>query len=309
MSRGKLQMRSPQIPKKKIGAGGSRNETITTIIRLSVHLCTQQSALSGYSPNGQVTRMISIRENAVSGVERPHNNLLRRLSTADFALIAAHLVQGEASPNEVLYNPGDDVEIVHFPCGPSLASYLVANEDGRDVETILVGREGAVGGIVSQGFLPAYTRITVKFGGPVVRLNVSRLDAAKATSISLRHIFARYADCMLAQVFQSTACNAIHSIEQRTAKWIISAMERADGNNMVPLTHEQLATLLGVGRSYTSRVIQGFKAQGVLETRRGSILVRNLDGLRMRSCLCNDAVKDHFEEVLRGVYPSEDDEA
>ena len=85
---------------------------------------------------------------------------------------------------------------------------------------------------------------------------------------------------MLAQIFQSTACNAIHSIEQRTAKWIISAMERTDGDDVVPLTHEQLATLLGVGRSYTSRVIQTFKADGVLETRRGSILVRNPDALR-----------------------------
>jgi DNA-binding FadR family transcriptional regulator len=86
----------------------------------------------------------------------------------------------------------------------------------------------------------------------------------------------------------------------------VSAMERADGQNIVPLTHEQLATLLGVGRSYASRVIQIFKAEGVLETRRGSILVRNPDGLRLRSCLCNESVKNHFEEVLRGVYPSED---
>ena len=88
----------------------------------------------------------------------------------------------EAGPNDLLYNPGDDVEIVHFPCGPALASYLVANEDGRDVETILVGREGAVGGIVSQGYLPAYTRIMVKFGGPFARLHVGKLDAAKAKS-------------------------------------------------------------------------------------------------------------------------------
>ncbi len=108
---------------------------------------------------------------------------------------------------------------------------------------------------------------------------------------------------MLAQIFQSTACNAIHSIEQRTAKWIISAMERTDGDDVVPLTHEQLATLLGVGRSYASRVIQTFKAEGMLETRRGSILVRNRDALRNRSCRCNEAVKAHFDEVLRGVYP------
>ena len=210
-----------------------------------------------------------------------------------------------AKANDLLYNPGDDVEIVHFPCGPSLVSYIVPSEDGRDVETILVGREGAVGGIVSEGYLPAYTRIMVKFGGPFVRLGVGKLNAAKAKSTTLRNVFARYSDCILAQMFQSTACNAIHSIEQRTAKWIISAMERTEGH-IVPLTHEQLAALLGVGRSYTSRVIQTFKAEGVLETRRGAILVRNPEALRIRACLCNESVKNHFEEVLRGVYPTEE---
>ena len=235
--------------------------------------------------------------------ERPLNNLLRRLNDADFALIEPHLVTADAGPNDLLYSPGDNVETVHFPCGPSLVSYLVASEDGRDVETILIGREGAVGGIVSQGFLPAYTRIMVKFAGPFVRLSVGKLDAAKSKSRTLSNVFARYADCMLAQIFQSTACNAIHSIEQRTAKWIISAMERTDGEEVVPLTHEQLATLLGVGCSYTSRVIQMSEAEGTLETRRGSILVRNPDVLRNRSCRCNEAVRGHFDEVLRGVYP------
>jgi Crp-like helix-turn-helix domain len=249
--------------------------------------------------------MVARRDEIPAG-ERPYNNLLRRLSASDFALIASHILNEQGNANDLLYSPGDDVEIVHFPCGPSLASYLVANEDGRDVETILVGREGAVGGIVSEGYLPAYTRIMVKFSGPFVRLHVGKLDAAKAKSPTLRNVFARYADCMLAQMFQSTACNAIHSIEQRTAKWIISAMERTEGNDVVPLTHEQLATLLGVGRSYASRVIQTFKAEGVLETRRGSILVRNRDALQTRACLCNESVKNHFEEVLRGVYPTEE---
>jgi Crp-like helix-turn-helix domain len=248
---------------------------------------------------------MTLQAKTANGIERPHNNLLRRLSASDFALLSPHLVHVCAEAGELLYNPGDDVDTVHFPCGPGLVSYLVPNEDGRDVETILVGREGAVGGIVSLGYLPAYTRITVKFGGPLVRLPVAKLDAAKTTSVSLRNVFARYADCLLAQMFQSTACNAIHSIEQRTAKWIISAMERTDGDNIVPLTHEQLATLLGVGRSYASRVIQIFKAEGVLETRRGSILVRNREALTMRACLCNESVKNHFEEVLRGVYPAD----
>jgi hypothetical protein len=241
---------------------------------------------------------------AQSGDGRPPNNLLHKLRDDDYALIAPFLEASVEEAGKPLYNPGDNVEIVHFPCGPSLASYLITNEDGRDVETILVGREGAVGGIVSQGHLPAYSRITVKFGGPFVRLRVSTLDAAKLKSASLRNLFARYADCMLAQVFQSIACNAIHTIEQRTAKWIVSAMDRT-GSDLVPLTHEQLATMLGVGRSYASRVVQVFKTEKILETRRGALLVLDYDKLSARACLCNESVKAHFDEVLTGVYPDE----
>ena len=83
-------------------------------------------------------------------------------------------------------------------------------------------------------------------------------------------------------------------------------MQRTDGSDAVPLTHEQLATLLGVGRSYASRVIQTFRVEGVVETRRGAIVVRNRDALHMRACRCNEAVKCHFEEVLSGVYPTEE---
>ncbi|WOJ89344.1 Crp/Fnr family transcriptional regulator [Methylocapsa polymorpha] len=234
--------------------------------------------------------------------DRPFNNLLRALREADYALIAPHLELGRNSANELLYSPGDDVGTVHFPCGPSLVSMLVTNEDGRDVEAILVGREGAVGGIVSAGHLPAYCRIVVKHAGAFARLRVNSLEAAKAKSSTLHHLFARYADCLLAQVFQSTACNAIHSIEQRAAKWIIAAMERT-GDHVALLTQEQLARMLGVGRSYISRAMQTFKAEQILEIKRGSIVILNFEALQARSCLCNESVKRHFEEVLGGVYP------
>lgn len=233
---------------------------------------------------------------------RPFNYLLRRLQPDDYALLAPHLVEHMRGGTYLLYSPGDNVELVHFPCGPSLVSYLVTNEDGRDVETVLVGREGAVGGIVSLGHLPAYCRIVVKYAGPFVQMPVRVLEEAKTRSKPLRFLFARYADCLLAQVFQATACNAIHSIEQRAAKWIPAAMDRT-GTTTVPLTHEQLALMLGVGRSYMSRVIQTLKAEGVLDTRRAALVVRDMDALKARSCRCNDAVKHHFEAVLRGLYP------
>lgn len=236
--------------------------------------------------------------------EQPENNLLRALRPADYALLHPGIEAQQRARGELLYNPGDNVEVVYFPCGPSLASYLVPNEDGQEVETILVGREGAVGGIVSRGHLPAYCRILVKYPGKFMRLRVSDLEVAKAKSHALARLFERYADCLLAQMVQSSACNAIHSIERRAAKWILSAMERT-GDHLVPLTHEELAGMLGVGRSYTSRVLQTFRQEGLLETRRSAMLVKDIDALRARACRCNDAVKMHFDTVLEGVYPAE----
>lgn len=233
---------------------------------------------------------------------RPHSNLLSALRDPDFALIERHLVKDFKATGDLLYRPGDDVSQIYFPLGPSLVSYLVSNSDGRDVETILVGREGAVGGIVSSGFLPAYCLIVVKFGGPFLKAPVAAIQAAKDRSPSFRRLFARYADCLMAQIFQSSACNAIHTLEQRTAKWILAAMDRT-GEQFVPLTHEELASMMGVGRSYISRVIQKLKADGILETSRGALTVTDRGALEARSCNCNSNVKRHFEVVLRGVYP------
>lgn len=235
-----------------------------------------------------------------------NNNLLDLLRSPDFDLIGPHLKNFAAPSNHILYNPGQTVSTVYFPCGPTLASFVISTEDGGAVETMLVGREGAVGGIVSQGKLPSFSRIMVQFGGTFLTLPISVLDNMKQQSRSLDNIFARYADCILAQIFQSTACNAAHTIEQRTAKWINAAIDRT-GDARVPLTQERLAALLGVGRSYISRVIGSLKDQGILSVSRGSLLVQNRERLAKRSCGCNEAVKQHFHLVLKGVYPAENE--
>jgi hypothetical protein len=206
----------------------------------------------------------------------------------------------------VLFEPGDLVQQVYFPCGPSMISYLVVLENGQSVETALIGREGAVGGIVSQGRLPAYARAEVQFAGQFLRMESAALEEAKSKSLSLRHLFARYADCMVAQIFQGVACNAAHTIEQRTAKWLLAAIVRT-GEHEVPLKQEQLAAMLGVGRSYISRVLRSLKQRGILDTKRGRLEVCDEASLVALSCGCNESVKSHFEEVLSGVYPVEDE--
>jgi len=232
------------------------------------------------------------------------NSLLQALKAPDWAIVKPMLQGWSAPKGTILHEPGDIVRFAYFPRGKSLISFFVVLSDGRSIEAALVGREGACGGIVSQGRLPAYARAQVQLGDSFFRIDLNRLEEAKGRSLTLRHLFARYADCLLAQVFQSVACNAAHSIEQRTAKWLLAAVERTGASDLA-LTPEQLAAMLGVGRSYLSRVIQLLKELAVVETRRGGIGVRDLRGLRSLACECNAAVGAHFEEVLTGVYPAE----
>ena len=234
---------------------------------------------------------------------RPQNDLLRQLSHHDFELLASHLQPVEFAASHVLHYAGDEVTAVHFPCGSALVSFAVPVEDDREVESLLVGREGAVGVAAGRNPSLAYSRIVVKLGGPLVRLPLRALEQAQQRSAALQEVLSRYADCQFAQLLQTAACNAAHSIEQRAAKWIISMHEQI-GEAEIPLTHEQLAGMLGVSRSYASRVIQMFKARRILATRRGAILIRDAPALRTRACACNDAVKKHFGEVLGRTAPA-----
>lgn len=232
-----------------------------------------------------------------NGNGRPQNGLLQSISPKDFKALRPHLDESDVHSGQALYHPEDAVESVYFPCGPTVASLAVAADDDREVEAVLVGREGAVGGIVSRGQLPSYFRVVVKIGGPMVRLSTRRLDEAERQSNPLRQLFARYADCLVAQICQSAACNAAHSIEQRAAKWIIDLIEHT-GTEQVLLTHEQFAAILGVGRSYASRVLQRLKAEGIVDTGRGTVTVHDIELLHRKSCECNRWVKKHFAEVL-----------
>lgn len=232
------------------------------------------------------------------------NNLLQALKLSDLQLMVPSLRETYLTSGTTIYSPGDHVENVFFPCHSAMAGFFVVLPDGKGVETALIGREGAIGGIVSQGHLPAYARCSVQYSGTFLMMPSAELEELKFRSLSLRHLFARYADCLMAQIFQTTACNAGHTINQRAAKWMLSTVERS-GTLTIEMTQDQLAEMLGIGRSYISRVIAGMKADGLLSVSRRRIEIKNIDELRQISCDCNEHVKEHFDNVLRGVYPED----
>lgn len=246
--------------------------------------------------------------NARTQEDRIANNLLAALRPSDYELLRPLLEKREQATGETLFQPGDVIHFAYFPCESALVSYQVVMPDQKLVETALVGREGAVGGIVSNGRLPAFSRATIRNGGVFYRVALRDLERAKDRSPSLRNLFARYADCLMAQIYQATACNAAHPIEARSAKWMLASIDRT-GSNTLALTQEEMATALGVGRSYVSRVLQKLKGQGAIALKRGRIVVQDRATLEGLACACDDLVRAHFETVLAGVYPCGGEEA
>jgi Crp-like helix-turn-helix domain len=232
------------------------------------------------------------------------NSLLAVLRDVDRNRLVPHLRAFEMKSGDVLQKAGDIVQDTWFPCHSALASFCVEAPDGGAMDVALIGREGAIGGIVSNGDVPAFATAKVRFGGGFLRMKTAALEQAKLESIALRHWFSRYSDCLFAQVFQSASCNASHSTLQRAAKWLLASMERVAGSE-ISMTQEQFAEMLGVGRPFVSRVIAQLRADGVLVTRRGAFVVHNEEKLRSLSCVCSSVIEEHFDTVLHGIYPRE----
>jgi CRP-like cAMP-binding protein len=231
---------------------------------------------------------------------RKANRLLGALSARDYAVLEPHLELVDLARGQVLFEPGDDVTTTYFPCRRSMVSLLIVTRDGREVEAATIGREGAVGGIVSEGHKPAFGRAVVQIAGEALAIPTSHLEAAKTGSARFADLFARYADALLAQMMQSVACNALHTAEERACRWLLATHDRA-GDNIIQLTQESLAEMLGVQRTTVSAVTGSLAARGLIRNRRGRVEVLDRPGLERTACECYRAVEDHFANLLPEV--------
>jgi len=207
---------------------------------------------------------------------------------------AVEIVYLDAGDN--VLRRGTDVNTSLFPMASTMVSMVVDLDDGRSVEVASIGREGAVGGIVSCGHSPAFTRADVIVAGPAARVPMQMIEDAKAGSGHLRNLFCRYSDYLLAQIMQSVACNSFHSIEQRSARWLLTAQDRV--GQELELTQEALAGLLGVQRTTINAVARALNDEGLITTRRGKIMVNDRAALARRACECYDRVDKFFDNIV-----------
>ena len=224
------------------------------------------------------------------------NRLLATFPAEARALVEPHGSVMELELDSLVHDSGQDVVTTFFPFGPTMVSLCLDLPDGRTIEVASIGQEGAVGGIVSCGHAPAFARAKVIVAGPALKVPMAMLEQAKARSGHIRNLFCRFSDYLLAQVMQSAACNAFHSIEARAARWLLTAQDRA--GSRIELTQEAFAGLLGAQRTTVNAVARILQDEGLISSRRGIIQVIDRAGLRRRACECYGAIETHFGGII-----------
>jgi CRP-like cAMP-binding protein len=211
---------------------------------------------------------------------------LASLPAPDLALLARHLNRVHLEHGAVLQEPDCPVEEVYFPLMGAI-SLLAVMRDGHAVETAIIGREGAIGLFADFGPWRAATRAMVQAPGIAERLPRPIFEMVASQSEPVRRLMLRYKEIFAEHTHQTAACNGLHTVEQRMARWFLQMQDRIEDADL-PVTQEMLAQMLGVRRTTVTLVAQNLQSDGLVHYRRGRVSINNPAGLRARACECYD---------------------
>lgn len=205
-----------------------------------------------------------MRSSDVALASRSHraNRLLAALEPEDFAYLEPHLETVALPAGTVLYEAGDTLRHAYFPHDTVVALVAVMN-DGSTAEMAVIGCEAMVGFISATVSRQSFGRYVVQASGTASRIDLDRLHEVISRRPQVRQLFLYAAEAVMTRVLQNVACNAVHSVEARCCRWILSIHDRVDQDS-VPLTHEFLAEMLGVQRSTISTVTRTLQEAGLI---------------------------------------------
>jgi CRP-like cAMP-binding protein len=228
------------------------------------------------------------------------NRFLAALEPDDFASLDPHLETVILLRGTVLYEPGDPIHFTYFP-HDAIVSLVDVLEDGRLAEVAMFGQEGLFGLLSAFVSREAFGRYVVQVPGTASRIPLDHMQEATRSRPSLQRLVLAYNEALLAQAYHTVACNAVHPVEARCCRWLLSTHDRLD-QDALPLTHEFLAEMLGVQRSTVSTTLRSLQATGLIEQRRGQIVVTDRGGLEQAACECYRKIRSRFERLLPGTY-------
>jgi len=225
-----------------------------------------------------------------------HNRLLAALPPADFERLAASLTPVTLSLKQFLVEADQPIEAAYF-VETGMVSYLAYLADGEALEVGLIGCEGMVGLPLVLGVDRASVGAMVQVDGTALRISPTALRQAFNDSEAIRTRLLRSMQALHAQVSQTAVCNGSHSLQERLARWLLLAHDRAK-DNQFPMTHEFMATMLGVRRSGVTVTAGALKQAGLITYTNGHMTILDRSGLEAAACECYGAVKRQYEQLL-----------
>lgn len=237
-------------------------------------------------PFGFVGKAVSPRQNCILG----------GLPAAEYQRIASQMELVPLELGQSLYEPGVPLRHAHFPVS-GVVSRLHVTAEGESTEIAIIGNEGLVGVALLLGGRTTSDRAVVQIAGHAYRMSADALLDEFGRGGELQPRALRYVQTLMTQMAQTAVCNRHHSIEQRLCRWLLFTLDRIEGNEIL-MTQELISQMLGVTRPGVTEAAGKLQAAGLIETRRGAIVVHDRAKVQAHACECHSVVKRESERIL-----------
>jgi len=226
------------------------------------------------------------------------NRILADIGQEDLDHFFSDLDPIALSLRQVLYEPAGSLEYVYF-VEQGVTSVLTTMMAGSTIEVGMIGREGMVGVAALLGAETSAQQVIVQIPGTALRMAAARCKAAFDQSADIRRVITRFIEVVINQSSQTAACNRLHSVEQRCARWLLMASDRTQSLTM-PMTHEFLSSMLGVRRAGVSEIAAELQRSGLIRYHRGQLTIADRESLEATVCECYQLDHARLKRLLRG---------
>jgi CRP-like cAMP-binding protein len=235
-----------------------------------------------------------------SAAVRSSNHLLGALPSPDYERIARQLKPRRLQPRDLLQKQDEPIgEVLFFNEGA--CSLVKVMRDGQTAEIASIGNEGAVGAWAFFGEDRALgDTIVHRCPAAVESLAIEAFQEEMARRAAFCNLIVRYSQALTAQLMQTTVCNGLHSAEARTCRWLLMTQDRL-GRHEFPVTHDFVASMLGVRRPTVTLILAALLKSGIIEYRRGFLRISNRHALEHASCECYEQIVRSFRRLLPEV--------
>ncbi len=221
------------------------------------------------------------------------NRILASLSAPDLACLVPYLSRRTFKRNQTLHEAGQTVETAYF-LEEGVCSIVVTMEDGSSIEAGIIGNDGLVGlpAVLGAGHSPNRCFIQIPGSGYAVKAKILE-EQSRNGSGNFRRLMQHASQALFAQTAQTAACNRVHKLEERLARWLLMCHDRMQVDDL-HITHDFLATMLGTRRSSVTVAAGILRKAGLIEHTRGHVKIKNRKGLEEAACECYAVIRDEY---------------